>query len=202
MSLLNDFENAKFSTKTILLFYVLVMPLFFISIYLFKPEMIWMIQGNPLVNLHFYFMVSVCLVLSTLWLSMIYILSDSTIKHLKIIDDNKSNQFKREALTKSLNELKQGDNEAKLKEITKMMAMSLEEKLNKKFKQPRFTSNSNEHYRITLLYSIGYLSIAIAINHYWLNWKIEHFLLSLPLFIIFRIVLVRLRLKTKPLIST
>ncbi|WP_341902256.1 hypothetical protein [Fluviicola taffensis] len=199
MSLLSDFENAKFSTKTILLFYVLIMPLFFISIYLFKPDMIWLIQGNPLVNLHFYFLVSVCLVLSTLWLSMIYVLSDYTIKHLKIIEDDKTKQLKREAISKSLNELRKGDNEAKLNEMTKIIAMSLQEKLNKKFKppQPKFSSNSNEHYRITLIYSILYLSAAIAINHFWLNWKIQYFLVCLPLFVIFRIVFVKLRLNQK-----
>lgn len=198
MSLLHDFENAKFSTKTILLFYILIMPLFFISIYLFKPEMIWMIKGNPLVNLHFYFLVSVCLVLSTLWLSMVYILSNYVIKRMKNIEDEKNNQIKLGLVVESLNEIKKGDSKTKLNEIIKLIEMSLQEKLNKKFKpQSRFASNSNDHYRITLIYSIVYLSISIAINHFWLHYKIHQLLICLPLFIVFRIVYVRWRLGQK-----
>lgn len=193
MSLLHDFENAKFSTKTILLFYVLIMPLFFIGIYLFKPNMIWMIQGNPLVNLHFYFLVSVCLVLSTLWLSMIYLLSNLTMQHYQKMEDQK-NRHRRKTelreLTKKMNEAKENKN---YKEIANMASLHLKKTFSFRRKLI-YTSHSNHHYRITLIHSILYLSIAIAINHLWLNWKIQYFLLSLPLFVVFRIVLLKLRL--------
>lgn len=196
MSLLHDFENAKFSTKTILLFYVLIMPLFFISIYLFKPKMIWIIQGNPLVNLHFYFLVSVCLVLSTLWLSMIYLLSGVTMKYYQRMEDQKNKDHRKKELHELNEKIKQAKEKGNIREATEF-ASQYSKKVFIGRKEPRFTHHSNEHYRIMLIYSILYLSTAIAINHFWLHCRIQVFLLCSFLFVILRIPYVKYRLKQK-----
>lgn len=193
MSLLNDFENAKFSTKTILLFYVLIMPLFFISVYLFKPDMIWIIRGNPIVNLHFYFLVSICLVLSTLWLSMVYLLSGLTMQYYQKLENQKNRQKREIELDAISEKIKQ----AKASKNYRQMTYLLEDYSKKVLfsrKNHIYTSHSTHHYRITLIHSILYLSVAIAINHFWLNWKLQYFLLCLPLFVVFRIFIVKLRI--------
>lgn len=196
MSLIHDFENAKFSTKTILLFYVLIMPLFFISIYLFKPQMIWIIQGNPLVNLHFYFLVSVCLVLSTLWLSMVYLLSGFSMKYYQRMEDQKNKNYRRTEFQELRQKIKQAQEKGNRRE-TIDFASEYSKKLFQGRPKPRFTHHSNEHYRITLIYSILYLSTAIAINHFWLHYRIQVFLLCSFLFVILRIPYVKYRLKQK-----
>ena len=195
MSLLNDFENAKFSTKTIVLYYLLTMPSFFICIYLFKPEMIHLINGNPLVNLHFYFLASVSLVLSTLWLSLVYWVTAVRMKYYEKIDRHKNQLLKRNKAMETLEKIKTGDQETKINEISKMMTMVIEEKLNKKRISNRFTTNSENHYRFTLIYSMVYLSGAMALNHYLLHLSISAFLFALGLFTAFMIPIIKRSLK-------
>lgn len=76
MSWISDFDKLKLTSKVIFLYFICIIPFFFISIYLFKPEMINLIQGNPLINIHFYFLFATCFALSFSWFWMVYLVSE------------------------------------------------------------------------------------------------------------------------------
>jgi hypothetical protein len=76
MSWISDFDKLKSSTKLILASFVSIFPFFFISVYLFNPSMVDRVQGNPLLNIHFYFLLSVCFVLSFIWFWLVFFLSE------------------------------------------------------------------------------------------------------------------------------
>lgn len=75
MSWISDFEKLKLTSKVIFLYFICIIPFFFISVYLFKPDMINIIQGNPLINIHFYFLLAICFAISFSWFWMVYLVS-------------------------------------------------------------------------------------------------------------------------------
>ncbi len=75
MSLINDFEKLHISTKTSFLTIFSQIPLFFISVYLFKIDLIQKIGNFPLSDMDFWFLASLCFGLSLTWFSANLILS-------------------------------------------------------------------------------------------------------------------------------
>jgi hypothetical protein len=75
MSWISDFEKLKLTSKVIFLYFICIIPFFFISVYLFKPDMINIIKGNPLINIHFYFLLAICFAISFSWFWMVYLVS-------------------------------------------------------------------------------------------------------------------------------
>jgi hypothetical protein len=147
MSWISDFDRLKLTSKVILLYFVFVIPFFFISIYLFKPEMIEIIKGNPFVNLHFFFLISFCFALSISWFGLVFIVSELTFSFAKKVDLQKKDGIKE----------------------------GLE-------------FNIEDTFVLTFIYSICYIMLGIAINHYLLNWSFKLFLLGCVGFIFFRFI--------------
>jgi hypothetical protein len=93
MSWISDFERLKLTSKVIFLYFICIIPFFFISVYLFKPEMINIIQGNPLINIHFYFLLAICFALGFSWFWMVYLVSKLSMVFVeKIVVKNEQNQ--------------------------------------------------------------------------------------------------------------
>jgi len=173
--MIKDFESLHFSTKTIALTILSTIPFFFISIYLFKPEMISIIEGNPLINIHFYFLISVCLSLSIIWFGLILLIS-------MISGEVHEKQEK----NKILEEIFRAEN-------LKIEAVKEDSILEKKRKQDLRVKRKEMDLRVvfilTYILSISYISLAIFLNRIWLEWGFKMFLIGCGGFILLRILL-------------
>lgn len=90
MSWISDFDKLKSSTKLLIICFLSISPFFFISIYLFSPSMIDCVQGNPLLNIHFYFLLSVCFVISFIWFWLMFFLSEMSLSFMGKIETGDS----------------------------------------------------------------------------------------------------------------
>jgi len=176
MSYLQDFEKLHIGTKTTFLTILGTMPFFFISIYLFKPEMIQIIEGNPLTNIHFYFLLSLCLVISVLWFLMNLILGLQATDYIVEIDKKKKK-----------NENKTDTEEEKKNELTTEQREKIKLQMRKQ-RELHITTT----FIMTFVYSLVYLSIATFLNKELLHWQFKWFILGCFSFIIFRILMVGL----------
>jgi hypothetical protein len=163
------------------------MPMFYIAIYLFKPEMITIIQENPLINVHFYFLLSVCLVLSILWFGMVFFVTarGARLAKRKILQDEIEKVKSQEQKTKF--------DDSKLTDKQRLLFSTLT-KMNRDIKRKKLEARMNKvftneaNYELTLFYSVGYFAIAVGLNHFYLHWSLPTFLISNLLFIVFRLI--------------
>lgn len=70
MSIIQDFEKLHITYKTTALTILAQMPLFFISIYLFCPQLILKVNGERIFDMDFIFIVCICFSLSLTWFFM------------------------------------------------------------------------------------------------------------------------------------
>lgn len=177
MNYLHDFEKLHISTKTSVLTILGTIPFFYISIYLFKPEMIQIIEGNPFTNFHFYYLISVCLVLSVMWYLMNLILGIRTVQYI-------SKKKKRLRTEKVDIPKKEGNPFVKFDQILKRTAAIREQNTREKDLELKIS------FAISFSYSLFYLSIAIFLNKELLQLDFKWFILSCFGFVLFRMFVI------------
>ncbi|XOV67586.1 MAG: hypothetical protein ACFHU9_00160 [Fluviicola sp.] len=164
MSLIKDFNDLNIGTKGTILNILSAVPFFFIGTYLFNPDLIQKIQENALTDIDFYFLLSICAALSTLWFFMNFTVSIKAVDFVDWIErvkqDNKDDTDNKD----SSDELKNDADEAKAEDSDEL----------------------SEVFVISYIYSIGYLAMAIFIN-LWIGLSFKWFVVSCFGFIAFRL---------------
>lgn len=161
MSLIKDFNDLHIGTKGIILNISSTVPFFFIVTYIFNPTLISKIQGNPLIDIDFFFVLSLCTVLSVLWFLMNFVLAYLVIE---FIEWTEVSLEKNEQQTNELNQ----------------ESFSVKEENNN-------DSRIANTFLITYISSIIYLAFAILLNM-WVALSFMWFLISCFAFIFFRLV--------------
>lgn len=169
MSLIKDFNDLHIGTKGTLLNILSTVPFFFIGIYLFHPVLILKVQGNPLTDIDFYFLLSICMALSILWFFMNFTISTLLVDFFDWINEEQVTENEDQA--GSINSI---ETDERIEEETKQE----DEKMKGIF-------------IITYIYSIGYLALAIFLN-LSLDLTYKWFVLACFGFIVFRLLLVAL----------
>lgn len=170
MSYLRDFEKLHISTKTSIMTVLVTIPFFFIAIYLFKPSMVTIIKGNIFTNIHFYYLLSICVMTSVLWYLMNLWLGLQTTEYIVEIDRKKRKKNKK-------------------KESTKKEGLTEEERglILKKIEDQKEVNLLTTFY-LTFIYSLVYLSLAILLNKEWLHLEFKWFVIACYSFVFFRII--------------
>jgi len=70
MSIIKDFKELHIGLKTSILTILCQMPFFFIAIFLFKYNLIVNISEYPLIDMDFWFLISLCFCFSLTWFFM------------------------------------------------------------------------------------------------------------------------------------
>lgn len=182
MNYLHDFEKLHISTKTSVLTILGTLPFFYISVYLFKPDMIHIIKGNPFANFHFYYLISVCLVLSVMWYLMNLILGFRLVEYA-VKKNEKTNQEKNH--TKKT----EGNPSAVFDQIWKRNVAYREQKKREKDLELKMS------FSVSFIYSLFYLSIAIFLNQEFLQLDFKWFILSCFGFVVFRLIVLWIGIK-------
>lgn len=137
MSFIKDFDELHVTYKSTIFTIIASMPFYFICIYLFNQPLIQKINSNPLVDMDFWFVISLCFCLSLSWFIMNLILS----LVISFIFD------------------KWFDDDSSIEDI----------------------------FRITVIYSMGYLGLSIFLNNIF-KFSLYNFILITYSFVIFRII--------------
>lgn len=164
MSLIKDFNDLHIGTKGTILNILSAVPFFFIGTYLFNPDLVQKVQGNTLTDIDFYFLLSICLALSTLWFFMNFIIS---IKVLDVVN----------WIERLRQEDKQQDENNNPPNIPEKEA---------KDTKTEDDEELAEIFVVSYIYSIGYLALAIFIN-IWIGFSFKWFVVSCFGFIVFRL---------------
>ena len=137
MSFIKDFDELHVTYKSTFFTILALMPYYFVCIYLFNQPLIKKISANPLVDMDFWFIISLCFSLSLSWFIMNLILS----LIISFIFDKWFND----------------------------------------------DSSIEDIFKITVVYSIGYLGISVFLNNSF-NFSLYDFILITYSFVIFRII--------------
>ncbi len=138
MGAIKEFKELNIGIKTTILTILSQIPFFFISVYLFKHELIDKIGSKLLSDIDLYFLVSICFGFSLIWFFVNVILT-------MLIADYRDKHDKVKTKTETV-------------------------------------------YVLTMIYSIGYLSIAIIVNYYYLKSSFHCFLAYAFSFIVVKII--------------
>jgi len=183
MALLSEFENLHIKTKSIVLTISSTIPFFFIAVYLFKPTLIQLIEGNPFVNIHFYFWLSLIVALSIVWFFMNFMLGTIATQVFE--------KRKKKERQQSGDDFKQLLQQNTGEELSESIIAHFEK--NRETRNKRLENRMKTEFGITYVYSTGYLSVAIFLNQVWLHWSFEMFLVGCISFILFRLIALALR---------
>lgn len=190
MGLLQDFENSKVSTKSMVLYFAIITPMFYVSIYLFKPSMIHIVQGNPLVNMHFYFLISVCLILSILWFGMIFFVTERAISLVKKKVLEEEIKKIESSIVKSKRLVNSDLSDQKKEFFNRTFERIKNTRINREKIKINKIIDSEFQYRLTLFYSVAYFACSVGLNHFFVHLSLPIFLLSNLLFIFIRLIFV------------
>jgi hypothetical protein len=169
MSLIKDFNDLHFSWKGVLLTICSSIPIFFVSVYLFKNDLIARIEDNPWGDLRFYFVICLCVALSTLWFLANIVLSIHSAKHT---------QLKMQVLRERKMDISQ-------KLISRLFGY--------KPKKGHGEESLKLTFMLTYAYATGYLGVCIFLNQQLFHFAFPNFLLASWGFILFRIFWVAIR---------
>lgn len=176
MSLIKDFNELHFSYKGTALIIGSNIPIFFVSIYLFKYDLITVIQGNPWGSLQFYFVLCLCLALSIIWFIANLLLSIHSEEYIEL-----------------LRRLKHQKEMSAFERVVEQKLSSLpRQNINKERKE----DSQKFAFIMTYGYATTYLGICIFVNQQFLQWSFPQFLLGSWGFILFRIVYMAIRKET------
>lgn len=88
--MIKDFNDLHIGLRTGILTILCQIPFFFISIFLFKKEIIEKISDFPLSDMDFYFLISICFCLSLTWFFMNVALSFIVFKIVDKVENSES----------------------------------------------------------------------------------------------------------------
>ena len=176
MSLIKDFNELHFSYKGTALIIGSNIPIFFVSIYLFKYDLISVIQGNPWGSLQFYFVLCLCLTLSIIWFLSNLLLSIHSTQYFEL-------RYRSER-------------EKEMNPFQRIIEQKLATLPRKNVTSERKEDSQKFAFIMTYGYATAYLGICIFVNQQFMQWSFPHFLLGSWGFILFRILYMAIRKET------